>query len=66
MDYKMIYFNAVSSIYHDHGNDMEATIAYMSKNFERLCRTRPDFKEAKKVLTADERNDVIEMVICLA
>lgn len=63
MNYKDIYKSVVERVYNDHDQDIENTLIYIYKNQEELYRNNPDFREAKRALSSDERRTIIWYII---
>ena len=63
MNYKEIYSNFIESIFEEHNKDIEATISYINTNQAKIYEWKPEFKEAKRHLTAGEKNEIIWKII---
>ncbi|WDT66083.1 hypothetical protein NV391_02440 [Companilactobacillus crustorum] len=63
MNYKDIYSKFVEEMFEQHNKDIEATISYINSNQAKIYEWKPDFKEAKRHLTAGEKNDIIWKII---
>lgn len=63
MNYKQIYKELIEYIFNQQNDDIESTIAYIAKNEYKIDEWKPDFKQARRHLTANERNEIIWDII---